>query len=115
MRPSGSGTGTGTQGRGDTPFIEVVFREHPLMIRAKSGFRRAYVSDEVDRPYGEYVWQLCEASADLATDDFGASCVFVNLQREPRFAPCKPDSVYDLVDRLHRDLAGQVPAEWTPH
>ena len=102
-------------GRGDTPFIEVVFREHPHMIRAKSGFRRPYVSDEVDRLYGEYVWQLCEAGADLATDAFDASCVFVNLQREPRFAPCKPDSVYDLVDRLHRDLAGQVPAEWTPH
>jgi len=83
VRPSGSGTGTGTQGRGDTPFIEVVFREHPLMIRAKSGFRRPYVSDEVDRLYGEYVWQLCEAGADLATDDFDASCVFVNLQREP--------------------------------
>ena len=58
---------------------------------------------------------VVRAGADLATDDFDASCVFVNLQREPRFPPCKPDSVYDLVDRLHRDLAGQVPAEWTPH
>ena len=97
-------------GRGDTPFIEVVFREHPHMIRAKSGFRRPCVSDEVDRLYGEYVWQLCEAGADLATDAFDASCVFVNLQREPRFAPCKPDSVYDLVPRSGRAGAGRVDA-----
>lgn len=101
-------------GRGDTPFIEVVWREHPHLVRAKSGYRRLYVSDEVDRLYGEYVWQLCEAGADLVTDDFDASYVFVNL-REPRFAPWKPDSVYDLMDRLRRQLAGQVPGGWTPH
>jgi integrase len=102
-------------GRGDTPFIEVVARENRHEVRAKSGYRRLYVSDEVDRLYGEYVWQLCEAGADLVTDDFDASYVFVNLDREPRFAPWKPDSVYDLVDRLRRELAGQVPEGWTPH
>ena len=26
-----------------------------------------------------------------------------------------PDSVYALVKRLRRDLAGIVPAAWTPH
>jgi site-specific recombinase XerD len=31
-------------GRGDTPFIEVVDREHPHGVRAKSGYRRLYVS-----------------------------------------------------------------------
>ena len=108
MRPSGSGTGTGTQGRGDTPFIEVVPRDHPHGLQAKSGLRRLYVSDELDRLYGEYVWQLCEAGADLATGDFDACYVFVNLGREPRFAPWRPESVYDLVGRLHRQLAGQV-------
>lgn len=102
-------------GRGDTPFIEVVPREHQHGVRAKSGYRRLYLSDEVDRLYGEYVWQLCEVGADLVTDDFDASCVFVNLDREPRFAPWKPDSVYDLVDRLRRELAGRVPEGWTPH
>lgn len=102
-------------GCGDTPFIEVVPREHQHDVRAKSGYRRLYVSDEVDRLYGEYLWLLCEAGADLATDDFDASLVFVNLDREPRFAPWKPDSVYDLVDRLSRQLAGQVPEGWTPH
>lgn len=42
-------------GRGDTPFIEVVARDHPHGVRAKSGYRRLYVSDELDRLYGEYV------------------------------------------------------------
>ena len=102
-------------GRGDTPFIEVVARDHPHGVRAKSGYRRVYVSDQLDRLYGEYVWQLCEAGADLVTDDFDATCVFVNLDREPRFAPWRPESVYDLVDRLRRRLAGQVPPTWTPH
>ena len=102
-------------GRGDTPFIEVVFRENPHMIRAKSGFRRPYVSDEVDRLYGEYEWQLCEPVRTWppTTSTPPVSSSISSASR--RFAPCKPDSVYDLVDRLHRDLAGQVPAEWTPH
>ena len=84
-------------------------------MRAKSGYRRVYVSDELDRLYGEYVWRLCEAGADLATDDFDGTCVFVNLDRDPRFAPWRPESVYDLVDRLRRQLSGQVPQAWTPH
>ena len=102
-------------GRGDTPFVEIVARDHPHAVRAKSGYRRVYVSDELDRLYGEYVWRLCEAGADLATDDFDATCVFVNLDREPRFAPWRPESVYDLVDRLRRQLSEQVPRAWAPH
>lgn len=102
-------------GRGDTPYIEIVPRDHEHEVRAKSGYRRLFVSDEVDRLYGEYVWQLCEAGADLAVEDFDGWYVFVNLEREPRFAPWKPDSVYDLVDRLRRELTGQVPEGWTPH
>ena len=51
----------------------------------------------------------------LATDDFDATYVFVNLDREPRFAPWRPESVYDLVERLRRRLSGQVPQTWTPH
>jgi integrase len=102
-------------GCGDTPFVEVVPREHPHAVRAKGGYRRVYVSDELDRLYGEHVWRLCEAGADLGTDDFDAGYVFVNLDREPRFAPWRPESVYDLVARLRDQLAGQVPPEWTPH
>ena len=102
-------------GRGDTPFVEVVPRTERDEARAKSGHRRIYISDEVDRLYGEYVWQLCELGADMAVDDFDAAYVFVNLEREPRFAPWKPESVYDLVDRLRRQLAGHVPGRWSPH
>ncbi|WP_407646174.1 tyrosine-type recombinase/integrase [Actinacidiphila oryziradicis] len=51
----------------------------------------------------------------MAVADLDDWYVFVNLAREPRFAPWKPDSVYDLVDRLRRRLAGQVPGGWTPH
>ena len=103
-------------GCGDTAFIEVVPRDHPHGVRVKGGgYRRLYVSAELDSLYGEYVWQLCEAGADLAAADLDQAWVFVNLSREPRFAPWRPESVYDLVRRLRRELAGQVPAGWTPH
>ncbi len=103
-------------GRGDTPFIEVVPREHPHGVRVKGQrYRRVFVSDELDALYGEYAWQLCEAGADLAVPDLDAAPVFVNLAGGTRFAPWRPGSVYDLVTRLRRDLAGQVPAGWAPH
>jgi integrase len=103
-------------GRGDTPFVEVVPRDDPHWARVKGGgSRRVYVSDELDRLYGEYLWQLCEQGADLAVADLDAAPVFVNLAREPRFARWRPESVYDLVDKLRRRLADRVPREWTPH
>jgi integrase len=103
-------------GRGDTPFVEVVPRDHPHGVRVKNGgYRKLYVSDDLDRLYGEYLWQLCEAGAEEAIGDLDRGYVFVNLAREPRFAPWRPDSVYDLVDRLRRDLSGQVPTGWSPH
>jgi site-specific recombinase XerD len=103
-------------GRGDTPFIEVVPRELPHGVRVKgSRYRRVFISDDLDRLYGEYLWQLCDAGADLAVPDLDQAQVFVNLAGGTRFAPWRPESVYDLVNRLRRDLAGQVPAGWSPH
>ena len=103
-------------GCGDTPFIEVVPRDHPHGVRVKGGvYRKLYIGDDLDRLYGEYVWQLCEAGAQDAVADFDAAHVFVNLAGGQRFAPWRPDSVYGLVKRLHRQLAGQVPVGWTPH
>jgi len=103
-------------GRGDTPFLEVVPRDHPHGIRAKGGaYRKLYISDQLDRLYGEYLWLLCEAGADLAVADLDAAYVFVNLSRQPLFAPMRPETVYELVRRLKRQLAGRVPATWTPH
>ena len=95
-------------------------RYKPLLehVARRKGRRQAVIRvrpDQLDRLYGEYVWRLCEAGADLATDDFDATCVFVNLDREPLFAPWRPESVHDLVDRLRRQLSGQVPQDWTPH
>jgi integrase len=103
-------------GRGDTAFIEVVPRDHPHRVRVKGGcYRRLYVSDELDRLYGEHLWRLCEAGADAAAGDFEAGYVFVNMAGPARFAPWRPESVYDLVDRLRRQLAGRVPQGWSPH
>ena len=103
-------------GRGDTPFIEVVPREHPHGVRAKGGrYRRLFISDALDQLYGEYLWQLCDAGADLAVPDLDAAHVFVNLAGGTRFAPWRSESVYDLVGRLRRELAGEVPEAWTPH
>lgn len=47
-------------GRGDTPFIEVVPRGEE--VRAKSGYRRLYISDEVDRSTAS-TYGTCASSA----------------------------------------------------
>jgi integrase len=103
-------------GRGDTAFVEVVPREHPHGLRVKGGaYRKLYVSDELDRLYGDYLVVLCERGADTAVADLDAAYVFVNLEREPRFSPMRAESVYALVGRLRCQLAGVVPVAWTPH
>ena len=103
-------------GRGDTPFVEVRPREHSHGVRVKGGaYRKLYVSDELDRLYGEYLFWLCDAGVDMQFADFDAACVFVNLAREPHYQPMRPETVYWLVRRLRRQLAGRVPERFTPH
>ena len=104
-------------GLGDTPFVEVVPREdHPHGLRVKNGgYRKIFVSDELDRLYGEYLWQLCDAGADVAVGDLDSWWVFVNLAREPRFAPMRAETVAWQVRRLRRRFPDQLPAEFTPH
>jgi integrase len=104
-------------GLGDTPFVEVVPREdHPHGLRVKNGgYRRIYISDELDRLYGEYLWRLCDAGADIAVGDLDGWWVFVNLARVPRFAPMRAETVAWQVRRLRRVLEGRVPAAFTPH
>ena len=90
-------------GRGDTPYVNVIPREHPHGQRVKSGLpRRIYVTDRVDRLYGEYLWQLCDAGADVVLGDMDRALVFVNLAGGELFAPWRPGSVYSLVARLKR-------------
>jgi len=104
-------------GLGDTPFVEVVPREdHPHGLRVKNGgYRKIFVSDELDRLYGEYLWQLCDAGADVAVGDLDSWWVFVNLAREPRFAPMRAETVAWQVRRLRRRFPEQLPAGFTPH
>jgi integrase len=103
-------------GRGDVPFVEVRPREHRHGVRVKGGaYRKLYVSDELDRLYGEYLFWLCEAGVDMHFAEFDAACVFVNLAREPLYEPMRPETVYWLVRRLRRELAGRVPERFTPH
>lgn len=54
-------------GRGSTPFIDITPRtDHPLGLRVKNGrARRVYVSDGLERLYGEWVWTLCDAGDDV--------------------------------------------------
>ena len=105
-----------TAGRGDTPFVEVVPREHPHGVRVKGmRSRRVFISDRLERLYGEYVWRVSDAAwadgRELEDDGY----VFVNLAREPRFRPLRPESVYETVRRIKRQLGDAVPGGWTPH
>jgi site-specific recombinase XerD len=103
-------------GRGGTPFVEVVPKEHPHGQRVKGGRqRRVYVSDTLERLYSDYLWVLAEAAeeAGLGLDD--SWFVFVNLSREPRFEPMRPETVYATVRRLRRQLGDRVPKNWSPH
>jgi hypothetical protein len=75
-------------GLGDTPFIEVVPREdHPHGLRVKNGgFRRIYVSDELDRLYGEYLWRLCDAGPDVTVGDLDSWWLEAERDRRRRGA-----------------------------
>jgi integrase len=102
-------------GLGDTPFVEVVPRQdHPHWLRVKNGGWR-YISDDLDRLYGEYLWRLCDAGADVAVDDLDDWWVFVNLTRGPRFAPLRAETVAWQVRRLRRRFPDELPDDFTPH
>lgn len=101
-------------GKGENPYLEVVERPHPHGVRAKSGYRKIYISDALDRLYAEYVWRLCDAGMDLVVNSMDSAYVFVNLHGPRRFAPIRPETVYKLVDRI-RDHFGDRMPRWTPH
>lgn len=106
--------GDWTSGHGETSYVEVVPRPHPLGIQQKSGSRRVYIGSELDRLYGDYLWLLCDAGVDLVVGNLDESYIFCNLEREPRFRPMRPETVYDHVAALKRRYP-QLPAGWTPH
>lgn len=103
-------------GRGGTPFVEVVPKEHPHGQRVKGGrHRRVYVSDGLERLYSDYLWALADAAEEAGRVVDDSWFVFVNLAREPRFAPLRPETVYATVRRLRRQLGDAVPKSWSPH
>lgn len=103
-------------GAGESPFIEVVPRPHPLGMRVKGGnYRKLYISGDLDRLYADYVWELCEAGLDLAVNDIDTSYVFVNVRGGVMFAPMRPETVYKLIARIKRHLGARVPARFSPH
>ena len=102
-------------GSGGTPFIEVVPRDHPHGARVKGGRgRRIYVSDELERLYGDYLWDLAERAGRAGFEVSDEWFCFVNLDGEPRFAPMRPERVYRITDRLRQRLPG-LPGGWSPH
>lgn len=103
-------------GRGDTPFVEVVPRDHPRGLRVKGGaYRKLFISDRLDRLYGDHLWTLVKQGAGVAVGDIDRHWIFVNLYREPLFSPTRPETIAAQVRRLRKRLAGRVPASWTPH
>ncbi|MFC7384228.1 tyrosine-type recombinase/integrase [Sphaerisporangium rhizosphaerae] len=103
-------TGTGT-----TAQVEVERREdHPRGLRAKSGYRRIFIGSALDRLYGDWVWALCEAGADVELDNWDRAYIFCNLHRGRRFAPLSPESVYKHLGARKRQLPS-LPAQMTPH
>lgn len=102
-------------GTGDTALVEVVERDdHPHGQRAKSGSRRIHVGAGLDRLYGEWVWALCEAGADVELEDWDRAYIFCNLHRGRRFAPLRPESIYKHLTSMKRRVPG-LPAAMTPH
>lgn len=101
-------------GHGDTAFIELTDRPHPLGIRLKGGERRVYIGSELDRLYADYVWMLCERRADIVIEDLDSAYIFCNLDREPLYGPLAPATVYEHVRALKRRQPS-LPASWTPH
>lgn len=103
-------------GAGDTPRLRVTPRtDHPHGCRVKNDkAREIYISDELEALYSAYVWALVDAGIDLFVSDVAHHYVFVNLAREPLFAPWSPDSVYDKVATITKAAHGQLP-RWSPH
>jgi integrase len=101
---------------GGTPSVMVVGRDdHPHAVRAKSGARRIYIGDDLVALYSEYVWQLVAQGADVAVEDLVTHFVFVNLARGEKYAPLRPETIYDKVDAITRRRSDVLPADWTPH
>ena len=105
-------------GRGDTPYVEVVPREHPHGLRVKGGaYRKLYVSDRAGPALRRVPVSAVRRRRRRGFDDIDAACVFVNLAGEPLFvADAAGERLLRWCARLRRDsLSTRCPAGWTPH
>ncbi len=93
---------------GDGPLAHL-----PSGVKGGRG-RRIYVSDELERLYGDYLWELAERAGQAGCEVSDEWFCFVNLDGEPRFAPLRPERVYRVTGRLRRELPG-LPQGWSPH
>jgi integrase len=101
-------------GRGGTASVRFEPSDHPHGQALKSGPREVHIGARLDRLYGDYVWMLCEHGADQHIQDWDSSYVFVNIRREPLFAPMRPESIYAHLRSVKRAGLG-LPNEMTPH
>jgi integrase len=103
-------------GRGGTPYVLVTPREHPHQQRVKGCRpRRIYVSDRLEALHGEYVWDVCDRGGAEAVPSLGQWWLFVTVDREPLFAPMRPETVYDTLRRVKTRLGKALPAGFSPH
>lgn len=101
---------------GDTPSVLVAGRDdHPHGMRAKSGARRIFIGDDLVGLYSEFVWHLIAHGADLDVDDLSTHFVFVNLVRGDKYAPMRPETLYQKVDSITAAHPDDLPPDWTPH
>ncbi|MGW4796847.1 tyrosine-type recombinase/integrase [Nonomuraea sp. NPDC004297] len=102
-------------GRGATPYVQVVPREHnPNGARVKSArARRIYVGADLERLYADYLTHLACRAAELGIAVDAGHMLLVNLQRPPLLAALREGTVRDKVASLRR--RGLGPPGWTPH
>lgn len=102
-------------GQGRAPFIDVIARQdHPHGIRNKTAApRRIYISDHLENLYAAYLWELIDAGIDLDVPDLASLKIFVNVARDPLWAPMRVETIYQKFRAVRRAQAG-LPA-FTPH
>ena len=112
----GCSTATGIPAAADTPFIEVRPRDHAHGVRVKGGaYRKLYVSDELDRLYGEYLFWLCDAGVDLRSLTSTRRACSSTLPAIRSISRCGRRPSTGWCAGCDAKLAGRVPERFTPH
>lgn len=102
-------------GQGSTPWVEVIGRqEHPHGARGKrDSHRRIYISDELEKDYSNYLWELIDAGIDLDIPNLGAHFIFVNVAHQPLWSPMRVETVNQIINSI-RGKDSTLP-KFSPH